>query len=473
MKKLLLLLFLQPILISYSQLAPLTVEKIMRDPTWIGTSPSNPQWTIDGKYLVFNWNPENALSDSLYYITTTATVPQKSNLAFRQALITEGQVRYNTKRDRYVYISNGDVYLAYVKTGARKRITQTVATESSPVFSFNDQKIVYVREQNMWAWEIQTGETTQLTNFEGETVSTATAQHGNQPATEKTTRPTAGSTLQEKWLQQEALDNSIVLKRRKIKKEQADSMAKQFIEEKTLRAIPLNGNTLGQQAISSNGRFISYRLASTVTVKPAIVPSYVTESGYTEDIATRTKVGAPQNIQELVVFDREKDTLLTVKTDSIPGIRDLPDFLKDYPAVYKEKLQHPPLRPVNFANTIWAPTGNYALVEARAQDNKDRWLLLLDGATGRLSLLDRQRDEAWIGGPVFNSGWFNDQSIWFQSEATGYSHLYTVNVLTKEKKALTSGNYEVLNAQLSAGKNFFTSPPMKCIPANSIFTGCR
>jgi dipeptidyl aminopeptidase/acylaminoacyl peptidase len=116
---------------------------------------------------------------------------------------------------------------------------------------------------------------------------------------------------------------------------------------------------------------------------------------------------------------------------------------------------------VNFINTAWAPTGNYALVEARAQDNKDRWLLLLDGATGHLSVLDRQRDEAWIGGPgttglpAFNTGWLNDQTIWFQSEATGYSHLYTLNVLTREKKALTSGNYEVLNAQLSAGKKYF------------------
>src|SRR5687768_16223431 len=40
------------------QLAPLTVEKIMRDPKWIGVYPSNISWSEDGKQVYFNWNPE-------------------------------------------------------------------------------------------------------------------------------------------------------------------------------------------------------------------------------------------------------------------------------------------------------------------------------------------------------------------------------------------------------------------------------
>ncbi|WP_315816592.1 hypothetical protein [Paraflavitalea speifideaquila] len=55
----------------------LTVEKIMRDPKWIGTSPSGPEWSFDGKYLLFSWNPEKATSDSVYYITPTALTPKK------------------------------------------------------------------------------------------------------------------------------------------------------------------------------------------------------------------------------------------------------------------------------------------------------------------------------------------------------------------------------------------------------------
>jgi dipeptidyl aminopeptidase/acylaminoacyl peptidase len=456
MKKLLLLLLWQPVLIAHSQLSPLTVEKIMRDPKWIGSSPANPQWTADGRYLLFNWNPEKAATDSLYYITPTATVPQKSTWAFRQAAITENQIKYNTARDQYVYAYEGDVYLASMKTGIRRRLTQTVATESNPQFSFNDQKVVFIREQNAWAWDLQTGSTTQLTNFQPVAAPVA-AIRNPPPVIDKK----SSSNQQEKWLQQEALENSLVLQRRKLKKDQADSMLKQFIKEKIVRAIPVDGKNMSLLTISNNGRFIAYRLTTAVTSKPAIVPSYVTESGFTEELTARTKVGAAQNIQELFLFDREKDTVLTIKTDSIPGIRDLPDYVKDYPVVYKEKSKNPSLRAVNFVNTTWAPTADRAVIEVRAQDNKDRWLLLLDGETGRLSLLDRQRDEAWIGGPspggfpVFNSGWINDQTFWFQSEASGYSHLYTINVTTREKKALTSGNYEVQHTQLSRNKKYF------------------
>jgi hypothetical protein len=319
MKKLLFLLFLQPTLITYSQLSPLSVEKIMRDPKWIGTSPSTPLWSAVGKYLMFNWNPEKTVTDSLYYITPSATVPQKSTWSFRQAVITENQIQYNSQRDQYVYAQNGDIYLVFIKTGISRRLTQTVATESNPQFSFNDRKVVYIREQNAWASDIQTGLTTQLTNFQSATT----------PAGKVTAK------LQEKWLQQEALENSVVLQRRKQKKDLADSMLKQFIKEKTLRAIPLDGKTMSMFGISQNGRFISYRLIATATAKPTIIPSYVTETGFTEDITGRAKVGAAQNTQELFVFDTEKDTVLAIKTDSIPGIRDMPDYEKDYPAVYK------------------------------------------------------------------------------------------------------------------------------------------
>jgi hypothetical protein len=73
MFKLIAFLFLFTPAICFSQSKPdaLTVEKIMRDPQWIGTSPSDPFWSADGNKLFFKWNPEKALADSLFYITLT------------------------------------------------------------------------------------------------------------------------------------------------------------------------------------------------------------------------------------------------------------------------------------------------------------------------------------------------------------------------------------------------------------------
>ena len=44
----------------------LTVEKIMQDPKWIGTSPSTIYWGPDSKTIYFSWNPDKNISDSTY-----------------------------------------------------------------------------------------------------------------------------------------------------------------------------------------------------------------------------------------------------------------------------------------------------------------------------------------------------------------------------------------------------------------------
>ena len=143
---------------------------------------------------------------------------------------------------------------------------------------------------------------------------------------------------------------------------------------------------------------------------------------------------------------------------TVSRIRDVPDFLKDY-QMSKGKLK-PELRAVNIGSVSWSPQGIYTVVDIRARDNKDRWLMRLDAATGRLSLLDRQHDDAWIGGPGTgswggNTGWIDEQHLWLRSEATGYSHLYSVDLVSGEKKALTSGEYEVQTCMLSPDKKYF------------------
>jgi dipeptidyl aminopeptidase/acylaminoacyl peptidase len=52
-------------------------------------------------------------------------------------------------------------------------------------------------------------------------------------------------------------------------------------------------------------------------------------------------------------------------------------------------------------------------------------------------------------------GFINSNTIYFQSEVTGFSHLYTLDLNSKKKTALTSGNWEVRNAQLSNDKKSF------------------
>ncbi|HEX5024248.1 MAG TPA: prolyl oligopeptidase family serine peptidase [Agriterribacter sp.] len=436
-----LVLFISICCFSQLPLAPLTVEKIMRDPKWIGTSPSNPLWGVDGKTLYFNWNPDKAMADSIYYITTNGKTPRKLTVNERAAIIYARDVTYNANASLYVYVKEDDIFLGESKTQKSKRITQTSGIESQPGFSFNDQKVVYQLNQNLYAWDIATGETIQLTGLQNELPPSANEEEkkGNQ---------------QEEWLKSEQLQWIEVLRERKEKKD-AEKAYQESIPRKYLKKKYIGNKMVRNLQISADGRFIAYVLAKPVNKnKNTVIPNYVTLSGFTEDTSARTKVGAALDSNELFVFDRELDTVLTIKMDSLPGIRDLPDYVKDYP----KKKHDSSARAVSIPGISWSPQYSYAVVDIRANDNKDRWLMKLDPGTGRLTLIDRQRDEAWVGGPAIdikNTGWLNAHTFWFQSEVTGYSHLYTVDISNGKKTALTAGKYEVQSTVLAGDKKYF------------------
>lgn len=452
-------LFLFPALFSAAQskLDKLTVEKIMRDPKWIGSSPSGPQWGADGSTLYFNWNPDKEISDSLYYVSWQNRTPAKATLAQKQELVSAGAIQYNKARTAYVYTKNGDVFYNDIKKGITRHVTQTTETESNVTFSFNDSKVVYSREQNLYAWDIATGETQQLTNLKSSgAADRSSSAAGGRTGGQGSERSGKGD-IQEEWLKKDQLQYFEVLRIRKEKKEKADAYNK-AAKPKELRTISIEDKSLQGLSISPDGRFISYRLVrAPARSKTTIVPNFVTENGFTADIPARTKVGAPETVTEFYMYDRERDTVWAVRTDSVEGIRELPDYLKDYPKQLEEANKKNAVRTVNFSGPYWSPSGKHALLDIRSQDNKDRWLMLWDTATQKLKLVDRQRDEAWIGGPgMFGSiGWIDDNNCWFQSEATGYSHIYIFNADRSEKKALTSGNYEILRALLSGDKKYF------------------
>ncbi|QOI96672.1 MAG: prolyl oligopeptidase family serine peptidase [Flammeovirgaceae bacterium] len=425
------------------QLTELTVEKIMRDPKWIGTAPSNIRWSHDSKTVYFNWNPEKAPGDSLYKITLTNRVPQKVTKAERLAL-PSGNGTYNKAFTKFAYEKNGDIYLLDVPTGRTIQITNTSGRESNPYFSGDEKRIVFTYEQNLYGWEITTGNVTQFTDF----------RRGKKPGT-----PPASD--QEKWLKNDQLAYIRVLRERKENRDAAQK--KQKIEEpKRPKEIYLDDRTLSQSRLSPDGNFVTFVLTKNASVKTAIVPNYVTESGFTEDINTRTKVGAPLSTSELFVYDVKRDTVLQVKTDEVPGIFDQPAYLKSTSKKDDGKEKKPQPRPVTFFGPIWSADGAFAVMQLRAADNKDRWIMLLNPATQKLTLLDRQHDDAWIGGPGTGGfggagiGWLADnKSVWFHSEESGYSHLYVVDVTTGKKQALTAGTYEVQSAQLSRDKKYF------------------
>src|SRR5690606_18352803 len=177
-------------------------------------------------------------------------------------------------------------------------------------------------------------------------------------------------------------------------------------------------------------------------------------------------------------FDLKNNKIIAIKTDDIPGLKELPDYLKDYPERIPADSTEIKNRAINLLDPIWNETLDLAVVVALSHDNKDRWILLLNPKTGKFETLDRQRDEAWIGGPgiegwgtsIGDMGWMPDgKSVWFQSEVSGFSHLYAVNIETKKKTALTSGDFEVSGAFISRDKKYFYFTANKVHPGVTHF----
>lgn len=452
MKKLTFLLFVTFSCLVSAQIqknnqSPLTIEQIMQDPkTWSGTSPDNIFWSEQSDRIFFNWNPERDTLSSLYSWNLKTKKTEKVPVADKLKLPAQGG-SYNATHTKKVYTRNGNLFLFDIEEGTEKQLTSWLEGVSSPRFFLSDTEITFMRGNNLFCVNPETGLIRQTTNF-------ITGEE----------KPEQKSKPQDLFLQNQQLELFDVLKQRKAVEKSREYRNKQEEQTEPLK-IYLEKKRLGGISLSPTGKYAVFTtFLSTQGGKQTSVTHFVTESGFTEERQGRTKVGAPQADVEMSVFDIENNKIIKIKTNQIPGLKDLPDYLKDYPEKMPKDSSEIKDRPVSLAGPVWNETKDLAVVAALSRDNKDRWLLLLDPATGNLETLDRQRDEAWIGGPGIGGwgmsagsvGWMPDgKSVWFQSEISGYSHIYTVNTETKEKKALTSGKFEVSEPFISKDKKWF------------------
>jgi len=428
------------------KLETLTVEKIMRDPKWMGVSPSNIRWSDDSKKIYFNWNPNSTERDELFSITASNLKPQKVSLDEQRDMTPENG-RWNKKHTLKIFERNGDIYLLNVRNGKIAQLTNTTDRELYPTFTGDESGIIYTNAaNNLYKINLAQGGLTQLTNF----VKAASGSKKN------------NDNQQEKWLKKQQLEFFDIIKE-EDKDRKLDSVERRQMQPSKLKEIAFGDKRIGSVQLSPDGRYVTYRLVQAAEgARNGIVPNYVTASGFTEDIPNRTKVGAPQSTSVSYIFDTKRDSIYAISTKEIPGIKDLPDYLKDYPKKLEERKKLDADRKVDVSAPIWSEDGKYAIVVVESQDNKDRWIMKLNAATGKLTLLDRQRDEAWIGGPGTGGffangslGWADATHFYYQSEASGYSHLYMADVVTGEKKQLTSGKWEVQTLRLSNDKKSF------------------
>lgn len=419
---------------SFAQLSPLTVEKIMRDPKWMGTSPSNYRWSDNSRFLYFDWNPEGKDKAQVYRLDIASKKYVLSSDSIAN-LDEAPQYIFNKDKSIAVFEREGDLYVK--NKDQVKRLTETVERENPLSFLLNDE-LVFQRNENVFTLDLNNNTVRQLTNF----------QRGAAPKSDQKLSD------QDEWLKKDQEQLFEVFK-------EEDRLKDKRKKKENKKVLYLGDAFLGGLSVSPDGQYITYRL-----IYPAkgnrntIVPDFITRSGYVEDLNMRTKVGNELTQFKAYVYKVKQDTALEVKATNIPGIKDLPAYLSDYPERLAELQKANKDRQITWGVASWSPNAKYAVITAKAQDNKDFWILKVNPEDASVAQLDRQHDDAWISGPGIGRDvkWLNDNTFYFNSEASGYSHLYSYDLNSNSKKQLTEGNWEVQSVQLSKdGKNFYIS----------------
>ncbi|MCX6543008.1 MAG: prolyl oligopeptidase family serine peptidase [Acidobacteria bacterium] len=273
-----------------------------------------------------------------------------------------------------------------------------------------------------------------------------------------------------------------------------------------------------------------------VTERPEVaarnqdVPNYVTESAYPEMINGRSNVGDSQSRRLLAILDLKQNKVAwadgsafagsertikpaeAVKPTDAAKAGDAPKSAEAAKPADVAKAGDAPksaetAKPTDVAKAGDAPKsaeaakptdatkanagprildwgvpdcsddGSRCVTAVRARDNKDRWLVTIDPATGKATAIDNLHDNAWIregsvatatGGGGFGGGggaglaWLPDNArVIFMAEKDGWMHLYSLDVTAAPPvaKPLTSGKWEVASARLSNDRSriFFAS----------------
>lgn len=439
----------------------LDLTEIMRGDYFVGYLPEDIRWSEDSKTVYFTWNPDQELLRSQYKINIKGLDPVRVSPEEQKDLPAE-KGEYSRDFSRKVYSKNGDIFLLNITSGEIEQVTNTLDHEIDPVFSGDEQKIIYRKGNNLYSWAMKGGYITQLTHFTS-----------GKPEKEKK------QSEREEWLQEQELELFDILAERKEKREEQKEKNDLL---KPVRPLEINiqGKRLISLDLSPNEQYAVFRMSSTTRNRfDTEVPDYVTESGYINNLNARPKVGSPEPDYDMGIYNLKKDTVYYIDPKQIPGIYDKPLFLKDYlppDSTFDARYKTP--RKVMYLEPVFNKNGDRAMVVIRSQDNKDRWIMLLNLSEGKLDLIDRQHDEAWISGPGIgiwnyekgNVGWLRDDfTVWFQSEESGYSHLYTVNTESGTKRQLTSGSWEVYNVTLSKDGKYFYLTANREGPADRYF----
>lgn len=373
----------------------LTLEKIMAHPRWIGQWPDAVRFVPGGDTIMYTRKK----------VSRGMEVVEIDRQGKTLAVFDTGALPADISRwkERAVFSWQGDLFLAAPQ---RQRLTRTAQDEAAPRWLSGD-RFVYRGAQGPTLRDVATGAEQQLANL----VSADQETDGSRSFVEE---------------QQDRLF-PVLKEREEARKSQAAASG-----------IPELKLGLGREAVRSEVtpdlRYLLAIVAPESKQKSDKMPDYVTRDGYLKTTDLRTKVGDdPAASHSLILFGLGDGTRREISYGGLP--------------------RWASSRPVRVEDARWSNSGRLALM-LLSQDFEDRWLVEVDFANGRLKLIEHLHDPAWHSWDLNEFGWTPDgNAFWYQSEKTGYAHLYLWDGASA--RALTSGSFEATSIKPSPDGRYF------------------
>ncbi|MEA2328064.1 MAG: hypothetical protein QOE68_3023 [Thermoanaerobaculia bacterium] len=452
------LLFAVVALAAAAQQFDLSIDNIMRGPGLYGWTPDDVRWSPDGQHVYFSWK---LYTDTLEHDRDTYVV-NRDGSGLRKLSDEEKKdappvnAQWTRDKHRAVYLDDADVYLWDAATGKRRALTQTTDVESAPQFTFDENRVTFVRANNVFAIDLANGSIAQLTNI--------VAPDDKGPNVTLWDDAAKKGTASQEYIKAEERKLLDIVDRKAKKREEDEAKRKR---EHPIKPFKLEKKqTVVNARLTPDGKAIVLIINNeSEKAKKTIVPNYITEAVYTDTIPGREKVG-----------DAQPPTRIAVVSTGNGEVKWFEHGLKPLPAAEPqkavtsaaaeeqgkaseqktEKSTEPKEREVNLRAPVWSEDGKHAFIVVRSSDNKDAWIMDFDPATAKGRAIVTMHDDAWLRfGDAQSFGWANNDTIYYLSEATGFMHLYEVPFSGGAPKQLTSGKWEVDTAVLSDDKKSF------------------
>jgi dipeptidyl aminopeptidase/acylaminoacyl peptidase len=487
----------------------LSVDSIMSGPKLIGNAPTAVRWAPDSTRMYFSWQKPGEDRANTYSVSRDGGDLRQLTAEETRQIPPGPSGRLDPARRRMLTVEGGDIVIYDVATSARRLLTRTASSESGPRWARGGNAVTFMRDGNLYLMALDGVATTpaevQLTDVVaavGESATPPAAGRGGAGATgavggRGAAQGAAGAqggrgvadqalTESQRVLRDEERNLIDYLKRQAELRQQGGGRGgvgggrggrggaggPGGAAEAIARFQPGPRQTVSDMALSSDENYVFIG----VTERPDLagrnqdVPNYVTESAYPEMINGRTNVGDSQSRRLLALLDVKQNKVTWADGSAFAG---------------KERTAKPsdtaPARILDWGTPDCSEDGSRCVVTVRSQDNKDRWFVTIDPATGKATPIDNLHDNAWIregavatgtggggfGGPGGGGGggslaWLPDNKRFlFLAEKDGWMHLYSLDVSAAQPapKQLTSGKWEISNARLSNDRTkvYFTS----------------